>query len=205
MPRLPPQRRHFEATVRLDARPGREEPARRRSVCRHRQGAVDTRWAPHVHGHHALSTEDDRPDVPARGLVLRGAAPGSVHAEAGAPRRRGPREAVPRPRVLRRPRHDGLLDAEEPGSRREERAPRLFTINERKKISVAFEGNNKVSSSTLRDELTLLDARFVRRLRGRLQRGRDPALLPGGRLLLRPGRMAPRAPVRRRGAHRLHD
>ena len=29
-------------------------------------------------------------------------------------------------------------------------------INERKKISVAFEGNNKVSSSTLRDELTLL-------------------------------------------------
>jgi outer membrane protein assembly complex protein YaeT len=29
-------------------------------------------------------------------------------------------------------------------------------INERKKITVAFEGNNKVSSSTLRDELTLL-------------------------------------------------
>jgi len=31
-----------------------------------------------------------------------------------------------------------------------------ININERKKISVAFEGNNKVSSSTLRDELTLL-------------------------------------------------
>ena len=78
-------------------------------------------------------------------------------------------------------------------------------INERKKITVAFEGNDKVSSSTLRDELTLLSRGSYDDFEVGVQRRRHPALLPGRRLLLRARRLAPRAPVRRRGARRVHD
>ena len=78
-------------------------------------------------------------------------------------------------------------------------------INERKKISGRVRGQQQGVVVDAARRADPADARLVRRLRGRRQRRRHPALLPGGRLLLRAGRLAPRAPVRRRGAHRLHD
>ncbi len=80
-----------------------------------------------------------------------------------------------------------------------------ITINERKRIVVAFEGNSSQSNGTLLDTITLFSRGSYDDYEVGGQRGRHPAPLSGAGELPGPRRLAARAPVRRRRADRLPD
>ena len=107
------------------------------------------------------------------------AAPGAVHAEAAARRHRRAREALPRARLLRRARHAPTSRCSRASTATRRTSASASTINERKRIAVAFEGNAQQVVVDAARRADAADARLVRRLRGRRQRRRHPALLPG--------------------------
>ena len=197
---------YFEANVRLDARPGARNPRAVDLYVDIDKGPSYPLGPDHVHRQPRAADRGDRPDVPPRRLVLRS---GCARSPFTQKQLRLDIEALEK-----RYRELGYFGVRvttdfsmQKSLDRVAKNVRLAIHDQRAQADHASRSRatTRSSSSTLRDELTLLTRGSYDDFEVGVQRRRHPALLPGGRLLLRARRLAPRAAVRRRGAHRLHD
>ena len=149
----------------------------------------------------------DRPDVPPlRPGTTPWLAPGAVHAEAAAPRHREALdEALPRARLLRRARHHRLLDR----SSSVDRVAKNVRLGDPDQRAQEDHGRVRGQQPTVVVHAARRADAARRAARTTTTRSAASAdaiqrYYQSGRLLLRAGRLAARAAVRRRGAHRVH-